>query len=124
MGWLNMNNRVLGKIGEAAAMEYIMSRGMKPLARNYRVSRLGEIDIIAKDGDTLCFIEVKARRGDRYGTPAEAVSYAKRNTITKVAQVYAVRNGVYDMPLRFDVIEVYMGPDCSIKSVEHIKDAF
>ena len=119
-----MNNRVLGKIGEAAAMEYIMSRGMKPLARNYRVSRLGEIVIIAKDGDTLCFIEVKARRGDRYGTPAEAVSYAKRNTITKVAQVYAVRNGVYDMPLRFDVIEVSMGPECSIKSVEHIKDAF
>ena len=50
-----MNNRVLGKIGEAAAMEYIMSRGMKPLARNYRVSRLGEIDIIAKDGDTCVY---------------------------------------------------------------------
>jgi len=119
-----MNNRDLGKIGEDAAMKHILNLGMKPLAKNFRVGRLGEIDIIAKDGDTLCFIEVKARRGDRYGTPAEAVSYAKRNTITRIAQIYADRHGIYDTPLRFDVIEVYMNPDSSIKSVEHIRDAF
>jgi len=119
-----MNNRELGKIGETAALEYIMGCGMKPLARNYRVGRLGEIDIIAKDGDTLCFIEVKARRGDRYGTPAEAVSYTKRNTIIRVAQIYIDRFGIHDVPLRFDVIEVYMEPDGGIESVEHIKGAF
>lgn len=119
-----MNNRELGKIGEAAAMEYIMSRGMKPLARNYRVGRLGEIDIIAQDGDTLCFIEVKARTGDLYGTPAEAVSRAKRDTIIKVAQVYAASHGMHDMPLRFDVVEVYFGPGRAVKSVQHIKGAF
>lgn len=119
-----MNNRELGRIGENVAVRYIISRGIKPLARNYRVSRMGEIDIIAQDGDTLCFIEVKARRGDRYGTPAEAVSPIKRNTIIKVAQVYASRNEIHDMPLRFDVIEVYLEGDSSIKSVKHIKNAF
>lgn len=119
-----MNNRELGRIGEDAAVRHIVSLGMKPLARNYRVGRMGEIDIIAKDGNTLCFIEVKARRGDRFGTPAEAVSQIKRNTIIKVAQAYTSRHGIYDMPLRFDVVEVYMGPGSEIQSVAHIKGAF
>lgn len=111
-------------MGEDAAVRHLVSQGMKILARNYRVGRLGEIDIIAQDGDTLCFIEVKARRGDRYGTPAEAVSPVKRHTIIKVAQVYAGRNGIYDRPLRFDVVEIYMGPDGEIRNVAHIKGAF
>jgi len=119
-----MNNRELGRIGEEAAVRHIVSRGMKPLARNFRFGRLGEIDIIAQDGNTLCFIEVKARRGDRYGTPAEAVSAVKRKTIMKVAQAYIIRHGIHDMPLRFDVMEIYMGPNGEIQSIEHIKGAF
>jgi Uncharacterised protein family UPF0102. len=119
-----MNNRELGRIGEAAALEYILSHRMKPLAKNYRVGRLGEIDIIAQDGDTLCFIEVKTRRGKGYGTPAEAVSRLKQNTMIKVAQMYAAKQDIRDVPMRFDVIEVYMGPDGAVKSVEHIRGAF
>ena len=86
-----MNNRELGRIGENVAVRHIISRGIKPLARNYRVSRMGEIDIIAQDGDTLCFIEVKARRGDRYGTPAEAVSPIKRKPSSRLPG-YGPRN--------------------------------
>ncbi|HOK42196.1 MAG TPA: YraN family protein [Thermoclostridium caenicola] len=119
-----MNNRELGRIGEEAAVRHILSQGMKLLARNYRFGRMGEIDIIAQDGDTLCFIEVKARRGDRYGTPAEAVLPGKRKTIIKVAQAYTARYGIHDMPLRFDVVEIYMAADGKIRSVEHIRGAF
>lgn len=119
-----MNYRELGRIGEEAAAKHITACGMKLLARNFRVGRMGEIDMIAQDGDTLCFIEVKARRGQRYGTPAEAVSAAKQHTIIKVAQVYAAHHEIDDMQLRFDVIEVYMGSNCEILWVEHIKNAF
>lgn len=119
-----MNNRELGKMGEDAAARNILGNGFRLLARNYRVGRMGEIDIIAREQDTLCFIEVKSRSGNRYGTPAEAVSATKQNTIVRLAQVYAQQNNCYDKPMRFDVIEVYMNPDHSIASISHIKNAF
>lgn len=119
-----MNNRELGNIGEDAAAGHIAGNGCRILFRNWRVSRMGEIDIIALEKDTLCFIEVKTRSGNRYGSPAEAVSAAKQKTIVRLAQVYAQQNNCYDKPMRFDVIEVYMNQDHGIASINHIKNAF
>ena len=72
----NANQRV-GKFGEWLAAEHLVDSGMRLVARNWRCP-LGEIDIIAQDGDTVVFCEVKTRRGTRYGTPAAAVVQAKR----------------------------------------------
>jgi putative endonuclease len=119
-----MNRKELGRIGEDAAVRFAAGKGLRILARNWRFSRMGEVDIIAQEGDTLCFIEVKARSGNLYGSPAEAVSPAKRKTITSLARIYMQQNNVHDRPVRFDVIEVFLRSDHGISSISHIKNAF
>ena len=68
--------------------------------------KLGEIDIIARDGDYLVFCEVKYRADDRKGTPAEAVDYAKQRVISKSALYYMTVNGIDEIPCRFDVVSI------------------
>jgi putative endonuclease len=83
---------------------------MKVLARNYRC-RSGEIDIVAEDGGTVVFVEVKERRGDSHGSAVEAVTPEKRRRIVRAARVYAARHGLSESPLRFDVLAIDWGPD-------------
>lgn len=110
-----------GKAGEAAVCRYVLEKGMKVLARNYRAGK-GEIDLVAQDGDTLAFIEVKTRSGQTYGTAAEAVGYRKQQMIIQTAQYFIAQQDFYDRAVRFDVAEVYAGGNgCS---VNYIKDAF
>ena len=102
-----MNKRAIGKAGEDAAFNYLTDQGYRIIFRNFRFSRYGEIDLIAEKSGTICFIEVKARAGTGFGTPAEAVSYEKRKNIVAVANHF-LRTGDYsDFKLRIDVIEVY-----------------
>ena len=82
-----MNKRDVGTFYEDIAAEYIRNNGGKIVKRNYR-SRQGEIDIIARDGDYLCFVEVKYRAGDKYGDALEAVGFAKQKAVCKVSKVY------------------------------------
>lgn len=119
-----MNNRAFGTLGEDRAQEYIVNHGYKILNRNYRVGRLGEIDIIGKDKDTLCFIEVKARSNDSYGTPAQAVSNQKQATIIKIAQIYMQNYKYYDVPVRFDIVELFMDRKGNVIDITLIKNAF
>lgn len=119
-----MNNRKLGTMGEEAAIACLVERGYKIVARNFRVGRMGEIDIIARDGDYLCFIEVKARSRDIYGTPAQAVSPLKQETIRKLSQVYMQKYRIYDTPVRFDVAELFMTRDGIVKDIQIIQNAF
>jgi putative endonuclease len=95
----------LGQSGETAACTALARAGYAIVAQRYRC-RAGEIDIIATDGPTLAFIEVKTRLGADYGSPAEAVTAAKRHHIQLVAQDYLVRHGLRDRPCRFDVVSV------------------
>lgn len=99
-----MNKKEIGGLGEDFAVHYLKSRGYRVLKRNFRC-RLGEIDLIAKDGKTLVFIEVKTRRNHRYGTPQEAVTLAKQAKLRKVAAYYLQRLD-QDIPCRFDVLAV------------------
>ena len=95
--------------------------GYRILERNYRVKG-GEIDIIAREGDTLAFVEVKARRSDRFGAPGEAVNFAKQKKICRVAQCYLKAKGVESLNARFDVVSIRYrktGPE-----VEIIRNAF
>jgi putative endonuclease len=100
------NNRVSGKTAEDLAVEFLIAKGMRVVKRNFHFGRVGEIDIIAEDGQTLVFIEVKARSSTLYGTPEEAVTPAKQRSIRKVAQGYLFTQGINDRECRFDVIAI------------------
>jgi len=94
-----------GKIGEDLACRELERLGYAILARRYR-RRGGELDIIARDGQTLVFVEVKAREGREYGEGVEAVTWLKRRRITRLALDYMARNGLADCPCRFDVVSI------------------
>lgn len=95
----------LWKIGENKAVEYLDKKGYRIIRRNYRC-RFGEIDIIAIDDNTLCFIEVKTRSSVRHGLPCEAVGYEKLMHIRLVAEVYMSRYRHDVCDVRIEVVEV------------------
>jgi putative endonuclease len=112
----------LGRLGEAAAEAALERGGLKIVARRFRL-RSGEIDLIAERGDLVVFVEVKTRRGSRYGAPAEAVTHVKRERMARAALVFLCRTQWLDRRVRFDVVEVYADGD-RILRVRHIADAF
>lgn len=107
----------LGRRGENISIEFLKKQGYKIMETNYRCS-LGEIDIVAKDKNVLCFVEVKTRRTKEYGLPEEAVDWHKQRKLTKVALAYLKEKKAYNQDLRFDVVSVYPG------RIKLIKDAF
>ena len=111
----------LGSLGEEAAVGLLKESGYKILARNYKDS-LGEIDIVARDKDTFCFIEVKTRNSLSFGLPQEAVSRAKQRKISKVALNFLKKNKLLDKKARFDVVSVVYSGDKP--KFDLIKDAF
>ena len=115
-----MNKTEKGRRGEDIAAAYVMRCGMDIIARNYRYGKT-ETDIIAKNGDTYVFIEVKARSGYEYGFGAEAVNARKQKMLIHGALAFASEHRTLDEPMRFDVIEV----DLKKGAVTlHIRDAF
>ena len=100
----------LGRQGEDLAVQALKKKDYRILARRER-SRLGEIDIVARDGKVLVFVEVKTRRGHRFGTPLEAVDHRKQKKLTRLALAYAARRGWSESPIRFDVVGVEFLPD-------------
>ena len=111
-----------GTAGEDAAAALLENAGFRILERNYRC-RLGEVDIIAMDGDCLCFVEVKTRRSERCGTPAEAVTFRKRAQIMKASQHYLAFRGNHTGDCRFDVVSVAASTDGAY-SATLTRDAF
>jgi putative endonuclease len=114
-----MSTRDIGLTGEKKGLSYLKKRGYKVIERNFRTV-FGEIDIIARDGGTLCFIEVKFRGSDRFGRPAEAVNRAKQARIVKSALQYIKENNIEKGSFRFDAL--LFGP--GENEAELIKDAF
>lgn len=101
-----MNKRRLGGEKETAAAEYLEKQGYCVLEKNFRC-RQGEIDLIARDGNYLVFIEVKYRADGRSGEPEEAVNTAKQHTIRRVAEYYLYRRRFPEStPCRFDVVGI------------------
>ena len=111
----------LGKAGEDYACFELERQGYEILAR-FR-TRLGEIDIVAREGDTLVFIEVKARRTTRFGEPVEAVDWRKRQTIARLAAEYVLRHSIGNASCRFDVVSIVFG-DGLRPRVAIVRDAF
>lgn len=98
--------QITGNLGEEAAASYIEENGFVILDKNYSIKN-AEIDIIAKDKDTIAFIEVKTRKTLRKGSPAESVNYTKQKKIISAALYYIRENNINNTRLRFDVVEVF-----------------
>jgi putative endonuclease len=125
-GWLKNARKVpvkdtMGDRGENRAARFLRERGYKILIRNFRCP-LGEIDIVARDGRTLVFCEVKTRADDN-PTPEDQVNGFKQHQITKAAKYYLSRYGVPQPPSRFDVIAV-VWPDGKDPQIRHTPHAF
>jgi putative endonuclease len=113
----------LGRTGESIAAEYLADAGLEIIARNYRCYR-GEIDIVAKDGAELVFVEVRTRHGAmQQGTPEESVTHVKRERLRALAASY-IREKHYEQwpPMRFDVVAITYEPDDV--NIRWIKGAF
>jgi len=149
-----MTNRELGRQGENLAARHLADRGHRVLARNHRVGRMGELDLVtlAEDGLTVCFIEVKARSTGTCGSPSEAVTADKRRRIRRMAEAFladaargvtsptgtgtaagsaatALQGTLHGIPsegppVRFDVVEVEVDAASRRARVHHIPDAF
>jgi putative endonuclease len=94
-----------GAAGEDAACRYLERRGFVILCRNFRC-RSGEVDVVARDGATTVFVEVKARSSRSHGEGHESVTFDKRRRIVRAARIFAASRGLTDEPLRFDVISI------------------
>ena len=101
-----MNNIEFGRTGEQIAADYLEKNGFTILEKNFRSGRYGEIDIIASEREYICFIEVKTRTGNAFGTPAEAVGASKQHKIRSLAWIYLKQKGLGERYMRFDIIEV------------------
>jgi putative endonuclease len=113
----------LGKSGEEIAAEFLKENGYKILSRNYK-TKFGEIDIVAIDSNTTCFVEVKARSSDKFGVPFEAVTGHKQKQISKVALQFIKENKLQDAKARFDIVSVVCSGWPEKPKIELIKNAF
>jgi putative endonuclease len=110
-----------GKKGEDIAVAYLKSKGYQILERNYRCP-FGEVDIVAKDRNTIVFVEVKSRRSDRFGDPQLAVGQDKQKKLSKISLNYLQQMRIPSENARFDVVAVKMYPEGT--KVELIRNAF
>jgi len=117
------HNAELGRRGEQLAVDHLLGRGMTVVERNWRC-RLGEIDIVARDGNTLVFCEVKTRAYDDQGvSPEDQVNNTKQHQITKAAKYYLGRYGTVQPAARFDVVAV-VWPNNRDPLIRHTPHAF
>ena len=115
------DRKTLGAKGEEIATSFLKQRKYRIIETNFRC-RCGEVDIIARDGKTIVFVEVKTRRTASYGLPQLAVTPFKQRQISKAALTYLAKNRLMDENARFDVISVLLLT--TAPQVDHIKNAF
>ena len=111
----------LGKLGEELALKKIKRLGYKCITRNYRCS-MGEVDIIARDGDCLVFVEIKTRKGKSLRYAKEAINERKKRQISRVALAYMKANNCCDVKSRFDVVAINLNK--GNERIEVIQNAF
>jgi putative endonuclease len=116
-----MGKKELGKKGEEKALRFLKKRGYRIIENNY-VCKMGEMDLIAKEKDTLAFIEVKTRTSTMFGPPQLAVNSSKQRQLSKVALYYLKEKRLEDVKARFDVVAILLGQKG--EEIELIRDAF
>lgn len=115
--------RSVGRRGEEEAVRFLEKSGLVILDRNVR-SRLGEIDLVARDGATLVFVEVKARRQREGDPPQAAVTGEKQRRLGRLAQHYLKWKGLGEVRCRFDVVAITVDDEGRVKTVRHLPGAF
>lgn len=113
----------IGERGERAATRHLKRNGLRIITTGYR-NRLGEIDIVALDKDTVVFAEVKTRRHHGTGHPAEAVDERKQKQLGRLALAFCKQHGLGDTRARFDIVAVTWPDNNKSPKIEHIPDAF
>ncbi|MFH0942353.1 MAG: YraN family protein [Chloroflexota bacterium] len=117
-----MRRREIGVLGEKIARDFLLKKGYAVIARNYRCP-YGEIDIIARDGDYLVFVEVKTRTSPGLGHPEESVTAAKRAKLRQVALHYLQNNDDSPADWRIDVVAIELDHQARPERISLIKDA-
>ncbi len=112
----------LGKLGESVAASFLQKRGFTIVERNFRI-RYGEIDIIAKDHDTLVFVEVKTRSNNAFGEPEEAITPKKFQELMKTSQIYTMIHQISHSSQRIDVVAIRMRKDGFVEAIRYIENA-
>ncbi|GFO56581.1 UPF0102 protein [Geomonas sp. Red276] len=115
-------NSEKGEVGESIAATYLEGQGFKVVERNFRCV-CGEVDIVARDGRTIVFVEVKCRNNRLYGPPQLAVTPFKQRQISKAALVWLSKRKLFDAEARFDVVAIVLHKH-DLPEIEHIKNAF
>ena len=109
----------LGEWGEGVASQFLQERGYRITETNYRC-RWGEVDIVARDGDELVFVEVRTRRDTEYGTPEESITAAKARRLVATAQEYMQRHGGEDLDWRIDLVSIRLGRGHQLRDISHL----
>ncbi len=117
------NRTWIGEYGEKVAADFLRAQGCRILARNFKARRGGEVDLIARDGKLLLFVEVKTRREGAKIRPLDAVNKPKQALIERGANTWLKRLGTRNLPWRFDVIEVWV-KDGEKPRINQVRDAF
>jgi len=112
----------LGRLGENIAASYLRQQGYTILVRNWHCP-VGEIDIVAREGESLVFVEVRTRRGDRFGTPEESITPTKQSRLVELAQTYLQEAGLEDVAWRIDVLAIQMGQRGKVRRLNLIRNA-
>ncbi len=112
----------LGRKGEKISVDYLKKKGYNIILCNYRC-KIGEIDIIARDGKTLVFVEVKTRSSFTFGPPVTSITPRKQRQISRTAEHYLTKKKLFNSEARFDVVSVVI-PATRAVSIDHIKHAF
>jgi len=117
------HQKMLGDWGETEARRYLETKEYVFIDRNFRVPE-GEIDLVMQDGDIVVFIEVKTRTSDRFGTPEESVSAAKRKRLLRAAWAFLQEREMIDTSWRIDVVAIEASPNWTIQRLDHYPSAF
>lgn len=117
-----LTGKRLGALGERLADEYLRRQGYRIRARNYRTA-LGEIDIVAEDGDEIVFVEVKTRLGSPSLTPEESVTPSKVGRLERLAEAYLMAEGLEERMCRIDVVAIVLDSMGRLLRLDHFRDA-
>lgn len=116
---MSKDSRLIGIDAETVAVDFLEKHGYRILQKNFR-TKLGEIDIIAKDKNTICFVEVKSRANTSRGLPEEAINNFKRRKVSRAALAFLKQNKLMDSDARFDVVSI----DLNEVKINLFKNAF
>ena len=119
----NLFRLLLGDRGERAAVRYLKKQRFRIIAKQYRNS-FGEVDIIAQDGKTTVFVEVKTRTSTNDGQPFEAVDLRKQEKITRIALAWLKKHDRLEQPARFDIVSIIWPDENSEPQIQHFRNAF